>query len=277
MILHKHKLYFSNSTLNILISIYETEQTQSLFFKKKKIHKIKKLKQYINNINSQIKNNNTLTKTKKILLYKNYKIILNEIDLLQQKIDKNNNFSKQDLLENLSFFTDYKFNINLKIKQINNVKQIKHLIKNLNNKKYSKKINHSKLLLLKLRKFEKTSFYKEGKHLFLPLITKYNTANLLANFISTQLKTIKQQNFFYNFLKESLYLTINQKFSQIQGIKLIIKGRLNNSARAKHKRITLGKTPLMTIQSKINYAESTAFTSNGTFGIKVWICNKNKK
>jgi ribosomal protein S3 len=52
---------------------------------------------------------------------------------------------------------------------------------------------------------------------------------------------------------------------------------LNNSARAKHKRITLGKTPLMTIQSKINYAESTAFTSNGTFGIKVWICNKNKK
>jgi ribosomal protein S3 len=31
---------------------------------------------------------------------------------------------------------------------------------------------------------------------------------------------------------------------------------------------------LQTLKSKIDYSQSTAYTKNGTFGVKVWICNK---
>jgi small subunit ribosomal protein S3 len=105
------------------------------------------------------------------------------------------------------------------------------------------------------------------------MVTHKNSAKLLSDFIALQLRT-KRHNFFLNFLKESLNFIINQKFSRIKGIKVIIKGRLNNAARSRHYLIKVGKISLIKIKSKINYSESVAFTSNGTLGIKVWINEK---
>jgi small subunit ribosomal protein S3 len=153
-----------------------------------------------------------------------------------------------------------KSNLNLILQQTNLV----------NSKKNLKQIS------LRLRKFERTNFSLEGKKLLLPFSSHQCSAKLLANFIATQLRTIKKrQNFFISFLKESLNIVVDQKFSKIKGIKLIIKGRLNNASRSKHRVIKIGKIPLMTTDSKINYAESTAFTSNGTIGVKIWICEQN--
>ena len=126
---------------------------------------------------------------------------------------------------------------------------------------------------MKLKKFERNLFFKEGRHVFIASITQHNTANLLANFISKQLRTLKRQNFFFSFLKESLSTIMTLKFSKIKGIKILIKGRLNNAARSKNIIINLGKISLIAAKTKIDYAESTAFTSNGTLGVKVWICN----
>ena len=67
---------------------------------------------------------------------------------------------------------------------------------------------------------------------------------------------------------------INQKFSKIKGVKILIKGRINNAARSQTRIIKLGKISLISQSSNINYSESTAFTSNGTIGIKVWISEK---
>jgi ribosomal protein S3 len=53
-----------------------------------------------------------------------------------------------------------------------------------------------------------------------------------------------------------------------------IKGRINNAARSNKKIITIGRVPIKTINSKIDYSESTAFTSNGTIGVKVWVSEK---
>ena len=111
----------------------------------------------------------------------------------------------------------------------------------------------------------------------IPFITHEKSAGLLTNFIATQIKTIKRHNFFFNFLKESLNIAINQKISKVQGLKLVIKGRLNNAARAKKRVITIGKIPLTTINSNIDYSESTAFTSNGTIGVKAWVSRKSGK
>ena len=124
------------------------------------------------------------------------------------------------------------------------------------------------------QKWIKTSFFKEGEQILTPIVTQ-NSAKLLSNFIAIQLRNVKKQhNFFLNFLQESLKNIITQNFSKIQGIKIVIKGRINNAARSRKRVIELGKISLITQNSKINYSESTAFTSNGTIGIKVWISEK---
>jgi len=51
-----------------------------------------------------------------------------------------------------------------------------------------------------------------------------------------------------------------------------IKGRLNNKPRKQTKIIQAGKISLQTFESVINQSQSTAYTKNGTLGIKVWIC-----
>lgn len=107
-------------------------------------------------------------------------------------------------------------------------------------------------------------------------MTQKKSAKLIGKFAAEQLVAVKQQNFFFNFLKESLLLLINQKFSQIQGIKILVTGRINNSARSRTRKIEIGNVCLISKSSKIDYAESTAFTPNGTIGVKVWVSEKKK-
>lgn len=108
--------------------------------------------------------------------------------------------------------------------------------------------------------------------LYLILATQTNLAELLGKYITEQLKTIKRHNFFFNSLKKNLTLLIKQKFSKIKGIKILIKGRLNNASRSRTRIIKIGKIPIITKNMAIDYSESTAFkTSHGTIGIKIWI------
>ena len=53
-----------------------------------------------------------------------------------------------------------------------------------------------------------------------------------------------------------------------------MKGRLNNAMRSRNQYIKIGMIPLIT-QSRINdYSETTAFTPNGTIGVKIWVSHK---
>jgi ribosomal protein S3 len=92
--------------------------------------------------------------------------------------------------------------------------------------------------------------------------------------VSLFLKKLKYHNFFFKFIKTALTIFISDKSisSKIKGIKLKIKGRLNKAPRAKSKIITIGNLPVFTIDSTIDYAETTAYSANGTLGVKVWIC-----
>ena len=102
-------------------------------------------------------------------------------------------------------------------------------------------------------------------------MNQQNSTKLLGIFIAEYLKTTKRHNFFFNSLHKSLTLILKQKNSKIKGIKILIKGRLNNATRSKNQSIKVGIVPLITKNRTINYSETTAFTSNGTIGIKIWI------
>lgn len=103
-----------------------------------------------------------------------------------------------------------------------------------------------------------------------------NSAQLLASFLAKQLPLLKRHNYFLVFLKRILPIFISLESSKIKGVKILISGRFNGAPRAKSRLITAGSTPILTISNPIDYYETTSYTKNGTFGIKIWISPKSK-
>lgn len=57
----------------------------------------------------------------------------------------------------------------------------------------------------------------------------------------------------------------------IEGVKIMIKGRLDGNEIARTEWLKKGRIPLQTIRANIDFAHRTAYTTYGTIGIKVWI------
>lgn len=126
--------------------------------------------------------------------------------------------------------------------------------------------------LIKLRKYKEEKFYREGIEMLLICSTVRKPSALLAQFLAVQLKNLKKHNFFFKFIKDALKLFNTTTLSKIKRIKIKIKGRLNARPKAKSRVLRIGKdVSVVRIRSNIDYSEKTAFTSNGTLGIKVWI------
>jgi len=70
-------------------------------------------------------------------------------------------------------------------------------------------------------------------------------------------------------LKQALAKIMQSK--EVEGAKVLIKGRLDGAEIARDERLTEGKIPLQTLRAKIDYATATAYTTYGRVGIKVWI------
>jgi small subunit ribosomal protein S3 len=64
------------------------------------------------------------------------------------------------------------------------------------------------------------------------------------------------------------------KKSGINGIKIQCSGRLGGADMARREWYRDGRIPLHTLRADVDYGSSTAFTTYGTTGIKVWIFNK---
>ena len=56
------------------------------------------------------------------------------------------------------------------------------------------------------------------------------------------------------------------------GIKIVCGGRLAGAEIARSEKYMEGRVPLHTLRADIDYATSTAHTTYGTIGVKVWIC-----
>lgn len=59
--------------------------------------------------------------------------------------------------------------------------------------------------------------------------------------------------------------------SGAKGIRIEVSGRLNNAEMARREKLIEGSVPLHTLRADIDYALSTAKTSAGLIGVKVWI------
>ncbi len=57
-----------------------------------------------------------------------------------------------------------------------------------------------------------------------------------------------------------------------EGIKITVAGRLNGAEIARTETFKEGRVPLHTLRAEIDYATTTAHTTYGTVGVKVWIC-----
>ena len=167
------------------------------------------------------------------------------------------------LLESITKFTKRKISVSLNFYELN--------------RKLSLSIRKNQVLSLKeikkqLKQFKRAQFFKETLNVLFVAIKKRESSKLLSQFIALQLSTTKRHNFFLIFLKQSLILLLQSNFSTIKGVKIVIKGRFNGAPRARSQTLQIGTVPLQFFEAKISYSEATAYTPNGTFGIKCWIC-----
>lgn len=173
------------------------------------------------------------------------------------------------LVIDLSLFLKNK-TITIKTHNLN--KKLQLLIKNTKTNFFE-----YKKVLRNFKRFLKNPIYKELLKISFVAITEKNSAKLVAETISNYFtKQKKRHGFILFFIKKTFSSLIPLKMSQIKGIKIIIAGRFNGAPRSNKKIIKVGSVPLQSFNSTISYYEDTAYTSNGTFGIKVWICeNEN--
>ena len=67
------------------------------------------------------------------------------------------------------------------------------------------------------------------------------------------------------------------KRARVDGIKIIVAGRLNGAEIARKEMFIDGKIPLHTLRHYIDYSNQVAYTTYGTVGVKVWIFKAGEK
>jgi small subunit ribosomal protein S3 len=90
-------------------------------------------------------------------------------------------------------------------------------------------------------------------------------AQVIANSITEQLE---KRAAFRKLMKQNIEAVMN---AGAKGVKIAIGGRLNGADIARSEHLSSGKIPLHTLRANIDFARSTAYTTYGTLGVKVWI------
>lgn len=187
----------------------------------------------------------------------------NEEEKEKKRVGALKDILAEKMITSLQYFTSRNMTlwIHLKALNLNKSRKTRKSIKNILKKN-----------LIKLRRYQEEKFYREGIEMLLICSTIRRSSALLGQFLALQLKTLKKHNFFLKFIKDALKLFNASTLSKTKRIKIKIKGRLNARPKAKNRVLKIGRdVSVMKIRSKIDYSEKTAFTSNGTLGIKVWI------
>nr|YP_007890487.1 ribosomal protein S3 [Andalucia godoyi]AGH23981.1 ribosomal protein S3 [Andalucia godoyi] len=101
-------------------------------------------------------------------------------------------------------------------------------------------------------------------------VSIWNHASLLAKEIGRQME---ERQPFGILLKKAIQSAMNS--ANVEGIKVQCSGRLNGEEIARTEWLKEGRVPLHTLNAKIDYASSRAYTIYGVCGIKVWLCMKS--
>ena len=273
MKIHNCKIFYSSNSLRLFVSFYiSNERVPSKRKKKKRWPSLK----------YKVKNKYRIETIKGIKIKKRLLKPIICFKRIQKKVFKliQTNYIinfEEILLNSLAMYTNNKVDIYVTLQRVSNNKQLSHV-----KTKYYK---YLKVVFKQLKSFAKNdSFKKTFKKtiniLFIVISTR-KSAKLLADFLaeqfrlnqfkSDQVAITRKDNYFLGFLKQILLLLIKYNKSCLTGVKIVIKGRFNKAPRAKSIGMYFGKFPLQSFDSKIDYHQSTAYTKNGTFGIKIWL------
>lgn len=296
IILHDYKQHYNGSTLNLYVSYFITsdfvlnkKETNEKVIIKNTVGEKKVIRNSHDGteklacfpLNKKISNSpNDFSRPQKIKQYLN---LTSHVQLpsqissiqLQQFSGSQNNKNVKHSLKFVSSKIDGVFGQVFKVLDLfsNNKLNTTLNICCVNKDLHFLKLTQEKIFM-SLQKFRNTPFLKEGIELLFHVAYNSNSANLLAKFIVSQLKKIKRHKFFLSFVKQALTILLNSNLSKIKGVKIIIRGRLNGVPRAKQKIIVVGDVPAQSISAKLDYSQTTAHNSNGSYGIKVWIVEK---
>ena len=126
----------------------------------------------------------------------------------------------------------------------------------------------------RLASFRKRPYFSDTLQL-IHTVTVVKSAPLLASYLAKQLEVVYpyRHNQLMDFVKKALSQFFRLR-SGILGIRVQWKGRLSGADRSKKQCFQEGAIPLHTMDAKIDYGYSQAFTIYGTCGVKVWICTK---
>jgi small subunit ribosomal protein S3 len=90
--------------------------------------------------------------------------------------------------------------------------------------------------------------------------------------------TVMAQNVAYDLERRMRYrrvmkrhIDIASQNRDIKGVKIMLAGRLNGADIARKEHLSKGRLPLTTLRADIDYGETTAVTTYGVVGIKVWL------
>lgn len=140
----------------------------------------------------------------------------------------------------------------------------------------------TKIILSKMSPFKKSLFSRRYTMFidFVKILSliclkriKIKTLSLLLAQVFKNLQK-KNHNKFLSFIKKMFIFLINQNFSEIAGIKLILKGKISGKPRASTRKILVGSVKSKSINSEIYNDYIHVYTIYGTFGLKIWLCFK---
>ena len=259
LLIHRCNIIRTNDQIDIFVAYFSTLDSIS----------------FINKLNSSILTSTNFNSSPSIINKKInkrvrlYSIINSKKDWYKQNYPKKIFFVAKHfigkILSSLNIFLGKKYEINFVLQNLN--KSLSVRLKNSDALEFRK-------MIVQLRTYSKAKFFKEAINIFLIVLKKRSSTKLLAQFIALNLGNVKRHNYFINFIKRMFVLVLKSNISTINGIKLKIKGRFNGAPRARTKLIQIGNIPLQTFKSKIDYNYAIAFTSNGTFGVQLWISEK---
>ncbi len=97
------------------------------------------------------------------------------------------------------------------------------------------------------------------------------SAKLVSESIARQLE--RRSNF-----RRSMKMALqNTMQAGAKGIRIEVSGRLNGSEMSRREKMIEGSVPLHTLRANVDYNCATAFTAEGTIGVKVWIYKGERK
>lgn len=99
----------------------------------------------------------------------------------------------------------------------------------------------------------------------------WTKASLVSQWIAQQ---IEKRMPYRRVLKKALSRVMAHR--EIKGVRAEVSGRLNGSEIAREEWLKQGRLPRQTLRADIDYAETRAFCTYGTIGVKVWIYKGEK-